>query len=773
MTKLIIAILFVCLPLILFSAEVLEKIEIVGNEKITRETILYYLSSREGGDYDEELLRKDFRVLWSTGFFSNIKIESEEGKEGKIVRIVVEENPVVKEIVYKTGKKLKEDDIVNKLKEKEEYILPYSYYSPYKIHRIKQTIKELLLEKGLTDGNIDVNLDKKGKNELEVVFQIKEGARIKVGQIVFEGTPRLRESVLNGAMKENKEHGLISAIAGKDTFNQNKLNEDLSRLKNKLQDKGYMEATVGEPRIEEITKRSIFLKKKKMKKIVIPVQAGERYSVGEVKIEGNKLISSKYLHSLLKLKEADIYSTKAKEKAVEKISETYQNIGHLYAQVMPVELLDPKRKRVNVTFNIYEGEGAYLHRLEFKGNTYTKDKVIRREILLREGDRFSLALFKNSILRLRQLGLVELEKEPEIMPNPENPSQIDVAVNVKELQRNNIQFSAGYSGYEGTYVSLSYSTVNFLGAGENLELMAQYGKRIKNYLFGFNEPYFLDFPISLGFQIYNRYLYYTGLYIQKSRGVNFSFGSRIKGFWRTSITYGFEYLDIGPVEAEDEELSYVYNPYYYGSSYGYGNYFVGSLSPVIYRTTVDSPLTPSRGTMYLVGCKLAGGIMGGEISLIKPQFEWKFFHPIIKNHVIGLHLEYQFIKPLGNSDVPFWERFYLGGERSIRGYDIYSIGPRSDEGINQGGQKSIVFNAEYIIPVGGFLYPILFWDVGNAYAEDENVSLKNLYSSAGLEIRVFVPALRVPFRLIFAYNSRKIYKDDSSFAFRFAIGTTF
>lgn len=773
MRKLIIALLFICLPLSLFSREVVEKIEIVGNERITRETVLYYLSSREGSDYDEELLRRDFRVLWSTGFFSNIKIEREEGKQGKIVRIVVEENPIVKEIVYKTGKRLKEDDIVNKLKEKEEYILPYSYYSPYKIHRIKQTIKELLLEKGLTDGNIDVNLDKKGKNELEVVFHIKEGSRIKVGEIVFEGNPRLRESVLKGAMKENKEHGLISTIVGKDTFNQNKLDEDLTGLKKKLQEKGYMEATVGEPRIEEITKRTLFLKRKNMKKIVIPVEAGEQYSVGEVKIESNKLISSKYLNSLIKLREGDIYSTKAREKAVEKIGEIYQNIGHLYAQVMPVENLDPKRKRVNVTFHIYEGEVAYLHRLEFIGNTYTKDKVIRREILLREGDRFSLELFKNSILRLRQLGLVELEKEPEIMPNPEDPTQIDVNVNVKELQRNNIQFSAGYSGYEGTYVSLSYSTVNFLGAGENLELMAQYGKRVKNYLFGFNEPYFLDFPISLGFQVYNRYIYYPGLYTQKSRGVNFSFGARIKGFWRTNVTYGFEYLDIGPAEVEDEEGSYVYNPYYYGGSYGYGNYFVGSLSPVIYRSTVDSPLTPSRGTMYLVGCKLSGGIMGGEVSMIKPRFEWTFFHPIIKKHVIGLHLEYQFIKPLGGSDVPFWERFYLGGERSIRGYDIYSIGPRSDEGVNQGGEKSIVFNAEYIVPVGGPLYSILFCDVGNAYAEDENVSLKNLYLSTGLEMRVFVPALRVPFRLIFAYNSRKIYKDDSSLAFRFAIGTTF
>ncbi len=151
------------------------------------------------------------------------------------------------------------------------------------------------------------------------------------------------------------------------------------------------------------------------------------------------------------------------------MGEAYRDGGYLYAQVIPVENLDPKNKIVNVTFNIYEGEVAFLNRLEFRGNNYTKDKVIRREMLIREGDRFSLAYFKDSILRIKQLGLVDLEKDPDIKPNPDDPTKIDVQVNVKELQRNNIQFTAGYSGYEGTFVALSYSTVNFLGAGENLE----------------------------------------------------------------------------------------------------------------------------------------------------------------------------------------------------------------------------------------------------------------------------------------------------------------
>lgn len=770
MRKFISIIIFLTIPLSLFGQDVVEKIEIVGNERVTLETILYYLSSREGDYYSEDLLKRDFQVLWSTGFFSNIKIEKEEGTKGKIVRIIVEENPVIKNIVYKTGKKLKEDDIVNKLKEKDEYILPYSYYNPHKIQRIEKTINELLIEKGLESGEVKVEVDKKGKNELDVIFNINEGPKIKVGEVVFEGKPKMPPSALKEAMKENKKHGILSWITGKDVFKKNKLNEDLAKIKEKFQEYGYMEAIIGEPRIEDMEKRSIFFKKQKMKRVIIPVDAGYRYTVGEVKIEGSKVISSKYLRELIKLKKGEMYSTKVREKSVEEIGELYRNAGYLYTQIMPVENLDPKRKKVNISFQIYEGEVAYLHRLTIKGNTYTKDKVIRREFLLREGSRFSLALFKDSILRMKQLGLVELEKDPDIKPNPEDPTQIDVTLPVKELQRNNIQFTAGYSGYEGTFIALSYSTVNFLGAGENLQFTVQHGKRIKNYMFGFSEPYILDYPITVGFNIYNRQVIYPGLFDRKGKGIDFTIGARIKGYWRTNITYSYEYVNIDIPDSGDDS-GYYYDPYYYGG--WEGGYAVSSFLPMIFRSTVDSPLTPTRGTLYLASCKFSGSFLGGDISMIKPRFEWTFYHPLLKNHVVGLHLEYQFIKTLGDSQIPIWERFYLGGERSIRGYDIYTIGPRSALGANVGGDKSLVLNAEYIIPVGGPLYAILFLDAGNAFTSDQKISLGNLYTSKGLELRIFVPALRVPFRLIFAYNTPKIRADDNNFAFRFAIGTTF
>jgi len=785
MKKWIVGLFLLVVPLLSFGQELIEKIAIVGNERVTPETVMFYLSAREGDYYSDELLKKDFMVLWSTGFFSNIRIEQASGAKGKIVKIYLEENPVIKTIAYKTGKKVKEDDIVNKLKEKDEYVLPYSYYNPHKIQKITKTIEDLLAEKGLHAAKVDVETSKKGKGEVDIQFKIDEGPKVRVGEVEFIGKPKLPQSTLREAMKENQQINLLSWVTGKSLFKQNKLPDDLANIKKKFQENGYMEATIGEARIEEVTKRSFpIFKKQKMMKIVIPVNAGYLYRLGEVKIEGAKSFSAEKLKDLIKLEKGEIYRTSIREKSVKDIQEVFTNYGYLYGQVIPVENLDPKNKVVNVTYNLYEGEICFLRRLEFKGNLFTKDKVIRREMLISEGDVFRLALFKDSVLRVKQLGLVDIEKDPDIKPAQDDPTQLDVMVNVKELQRNNIQFSAGYSGYEGMFVAASYSTVNFLGAGENLELTAQVGKRIRNYVFGFNEPYLFDYPISVGFNIYDRYMVYPYLYNRKGRGIDLTLGARIIGYWRSSLTYSYELVDISQPETQSGETetldssslsSSYYDPYYQGL-YGWGHYIISSVSPSLYRSTVDSPLTPSRGTMYMISLKYAGTFLGGEIHMIKPRFEFTHFQPIIKGQSLGFHIEYSYVKPLRNSQVPFWERYFLGGERNIRGYEIYTIGPRDEQGSNIGGLKSMVINAEYILHVGGQdspLYLIAFHDMGNAYSQEERVSLKNMYMSSGVEARIFVPALRVPFRLIFSYNNRRIYRDDSNFAFRFAIGTTF
>ncbi|MGB8958573.1 MAG: outer membrane protein assembly factor BamA [Candidatus Aminicenantales bacterium] len=757
------------LPGVLAAQDIVEKVEIVGNERVTTETVLYYLTVREGDLYSADQFRRDFRVLWSTGFFSDVKFEESQGARGKIVRITVEENPVVRAVTYKTGKKVKEKDIVDKLKEKDQAILPYSYYSPSKVQRIKDTITDLLSEKGLLASKIDVETVKQGKNEVDVQVRIDEGPKLRVGDVVFDGGTKVLASTLKWSMKDNRPHSLFNLIAGKDVYKQNKIEADVEGIKKKYQELGYMEASVGQPRTEEFVRRSALFKKQKMIRLVFPVNPGYLYRTGEVKIEGSKALNLKNLKAMVGLKAGEIYSTKDREKSVDDMGKMFRDFGFVYAQIIPVENLDPKNKIVNVTFNIAEGEIAYLNRLEFRGNIYTKDKVIRREMVMREGDRFSFSMFQNSILRIKQLGLVDIEKDPDIKPKPDDPTKMDVQVNVKEMQRNNIQFTAGYSGYEGTFVAFSYSTVNFLGAGETLDLSVQQGKLVKNYSFGFSEPYLFDKPITAGFNIYDRKTDYStyGLYKQNTQGVDLNVGTRLFGYWRASATYTIQRI----------EMSYPTGSMYAGYYGMSGKYYESSITPMLWRSTIDSPLTPTRGTSYSLSFKYAGSFLGGEIDMIKPQIEATYYHPVLgrgsKAHVIGLHAQYQFVRALHGTRIPYWEKFFLGGERSIRGYEVYSIGPRDSSGYQIGGEKAIVLNAEYIIPVGGPLYAIFFYDRGNSVAYGTSLAWKDMYSSMGIEARLFIPALRVPFRLIFAYNNKKILATDADFAFRFAVGTTF
>ncbi|MDD8026497.1 MAG: outer membrane protein assembly factor BamA [Acidobacteriota bacterium] len=788
MRKIFLALLLTLVPLSALAQEVIDRIDIVGNERVTKDTIMYYLSSREGDYYNEELLKRDFRVLWSTGFFADVKISQAAGPRGRIVTINVEETPLIKSVTYKTGRKVKEEDITNKLKEKDEYLLAFSNYNPNKIEKIRKTIEDLLAEKGLGAARVDVTANRKARNEVDVIFKIDEGPKVRIGNVEFSGKVKLAPSLLRRAFKENQPHSLLSWVGGKDVYKPAKLADDLAAVKKIYQEHGYMEATVGEPKVEEVSRRTIFFwsRPQKMMRVTVPVDAGYPYRVGEIKIEGNKVFTLSGINSNIKFVPGEIYSTKVREKSIEDLGELFRNFGHLYAQVMPIESLDPKNKIVNVTYQVFEGDPCYLHRLEFRGNIFTKDKVIRREMVIREGDIFSLAIFKNSVLRIKQLGLVDLEKDPDIKPTAADPNRFDVTVPIKELQRNNIQFTAGYSGYEGTFVAVSYTTVNFLGAGENLEISGQYGARVRNASFSFTEPYLFDLPLSAGFTIYTRMTNIPWLYDQSSKGFDINTGARVFGMWHTSLTYSLQYLDVELPDYSDlteeeaadysEYLTYLIDSYYQGL-FGWGKYNMSSITPAIYRSTIDSPLTPTSGTMYSASFKYAGTFLGGEIDLFKPSLQFTHFQPIKRGVLsLGAHIEYSTIFHIGDTAVPFWERFFLGGERNIRGYEIYTIGPRSSTGTNVGGEKQLVMNFEAVFHVGGQespLYLIAFHDRGNAWAQEDKINLKDLYTSTGIEARVFVPALRVPFRLIFSYNNRRIYDSDSNFAFRFAVGTTF
>ena len=765
----LLATLSLCLAFLLKGQERIERIEVEGNVRVPRETVLYYLFMKEGGIFDRKLLKENFKALWSTGFFSDIKIEEMQAEKGKIVRVVVEENPLLQRIGFKTGKKISQDDIIDKLKEKNEYPQTFSFFNPSKIQRIKEIIKEFLLENGFEQGEVEVDLKKREVNTIYIVFQIKEGPQFKVGDVVFSGNPKLSSRLLRSAMKENKKHGLVSYIKGEDIFKSIAIEQDLRSVKNRLQEYGYMNASIGQTSIEKFTKRNIFLKKEVMKKILILVDAGFVYSVGEAKIEGNKVISNEILRRLINFKKGEIYSTRNRDKAVEEMERIYREKGYLYARVTAVEELDPARKSVKVTFRVDEGEMTYLKKLEIRGNTVTKDKVIRREMLVREGERFDFSLFEDSLFWIQRLGIAGLQKEPEIKSSPQEDNQIDARLYIKELQKGYFHYSGGYNDYRGAYLGLDYGTVDLLGAGERIGFKLDYGDRVKGCLFGFIDHYFLDLPLAIGFDLYYRDInFYHLAYIRQGTGADFTVDARIQRFWRASLACSFERVNVETPEYVAEEAI---DPFYF-SMFGLGKSEMNSLNAELSFSTIDNPYMPARGISFLFANKLAGSFLGGDVHLTKPHFECSFFLPLGGKHVFGFHSDYQFIKALEGSSAPFWERFYLGGKETIRGYHSFSVGPRSEHGTNIGGEKSIVFNTEYVFPVVRPLYGAFFIDTGNAYLSAQEISFRNMYSSTGLEMRVLLPFLPAPLRLIFAYNNRKT-REDSHFAVLIALGTTF
>ena len=618
------------------SAEIIEKIQIEGNKKVSRETVQFYIKSRPGGIYDEEKLKDDFKVLWETGFFENIRIESDNGGNGKIVRFILTENPLISAVTYKTSKKFKESDITQKLQDNNITIQAFSYYSPAKIRKAKKIITDMLLEKGFNQASVTID-EKIDNGQIALTIQVDSGPKTRIANVVFPGlnTKLLSSGFLRRGMKNNQAHSLLSTIMGKDVYNREKIDDDLEEVRLRLQQKGYLEAKVGSPELSWITKMTVFGKVQKMLILSIPVEMGPRYLTGNISIEGNKVIRGDFLKQLITLKKGKVYNIKKRNKSVEEIQKFYGGLGYFYAQVAPRENLDPVKQIADLTINIQENEVVYLGKLEFTGNTFTKDHVIRREWFLREGRRLNINALEDSIKRMKQLGLVTVEKMPEIKPDPQDPQKINITAEVKEVNRQMINFNVGYSGYEGWFVALGYSTQNFLGMGETFSLNLQQGTIAKTYQFAFTEPYLFNTQANFGIDISKTYYAYPNLYTRQGEGFNISSAARFWKFWGASLVYSWQNIAISDVNEAYHANSY------YSYLYSEGKRVISAISPTIYYSTVDSPIFPRSGSKFLVSYRYAGGFLGGDIYSHKLKLELVKFQPLWRNHVLGLHAVYE------------------------------------------------------------------------------------------------------------------------------------
>jgi outer membrane protein insertion porin family len=464
---------------------------------------------------------------------------------------------------------------------------------------------------------------------------------------------------------------------------------------------------------------------------------------------------------------------------------------------------------VDVVMQLQEGKQFFVNRLTFTGNTTTHDNVIRREVRLVEDGVFNTEALKYSVKRLNQLGYFKpLEggsKDVDVQKTPGTDNKVDVKLKLEEQNRNQLTFGAGVSEFEGFFGQMSFSTSNFMGRGESLTLSVQSGSRAQNYQVSFTEPFLFDRNITGGANVFRRDIRYIGQFTQESTGGVLSFGFPLgNGFTRMFTNYSYERVQVTEIsDVYTDPLVLARNPYLRDSLLigAGGERIISKVVPSIIHNTVDNPITPTTGKRFTLSVDLAG--LGGNTNYYKPAIESVVYWKQNSRLSLGYRAQYEYIHSFtGSKELPIFEKLFLGGEYSVRGFDIRTIGPQDPTtGLVLGGNKSLLFNIEELIAIAGPVRLVLFYDAGqvqpgpelvgpspftplgafygNTLVPGKNFNLRDFKTSTGAEVRFFMPVLNVPFRLIFAYNPQRdgvldnTLQPQKSFQFRFAVGSTF
>jgi len=791
---------------------------------IEPQTYLYYIQTQPSRSsdgvwvpYNEQTVLEDFKRLWGTKFLDNLWIEVkdepyENGVIGKRIIYNMEERQRVKIVDYTGSKAVDSTKIDEKLKEENVTIRLDSFIDPGLIRQVEGIVRDLLAEKGFQYASVthEIKSMPGGPKLVHITFVMNEGPKVKIRKVDFEGNTKISDGTLKGELKNNKEQWMFSFITGRGTYQEAKFEEDAELLQEFYRNQGYIAARVGQPQLEVLADSSDG--KTRYVELKIPVQEGERYKVGNFAFEGNKVAKAEGLRPLFKLKEGEFYSEKKIRKGLEQARELYGTGGYWeftgYPDLKPRDIQDPndpdakkpegpiKTKDgfpiVDVTMRMQEGEQYFVNRITFLGNTTTRDNVIRREIRLLENGVFNTEALKFSLKRINQLGYfkpIEASAEnPKVEKTPGEKNKVDVTLKFEEQNRNQLTFGAGVSQFEGFFGQLAFQTSNFMGRGESATFSILAGRRAQNYQVAFTEPFLFDRPITAGIDLFKRELRYIFAYTQASSGGNIVFGFPVGNFTRSFINYSLEQVsvkDVNPFYLLPEVINR--NPFLQDAllvGQG-GKRTISQITPSIVHNTIDNPIFPTQGRRYTATVDFAG--IGGNTNFIKPRVEgvWMFKHT--NRTSFGVRGQFEYIKPYGSTKtLPIFEKLFLGGEYSVRGYDIRSIGPR-DVGTPQqpgtfiviGGDKSALFNAEYLITIAGPVRLVLFYDAGQVRDTGQSFRWQDWKTSTGAEIRFFMPVLNVPFRLIFAANPQRdgVYDNNlrpaKQFTFKFAVGSTF
>ena len=729
-------------------------VQYVGPQTISREKVMSQIRLRPGQPYSESLVEQDIRALYTTGSVQNVRIFAEPEGEGVKVIVLLQTRSLVNEIEIVGAERIKAKTLRKKIDLKINGPLRED-----ELEKARQSIIDSYQAKGFTDIDVKYRIDTdEARGTSRVVYTITEGTKGAVSAIRFEGNTKFSDRVLRKQFK-TKGKTLYSFIDKSGRLDETQLEQDVNAVRDWYQDHGYIDVEIKEVRRERAKGRVA---------IIVVIAEGPQYHVGKLTIRGEKATTEAKIRALLTMKEGDVYSPKKIREDSKKLADAYGTGGYVDLKVTP-QGTPAGQSRIDVTYQIEEGGPSFVQRINIVGNTRTKDKVIRREVLIAPGDILNSVRVETTKKRLDNLGYFEkVETYPE---DTGVPGRKDLTIEVHEKRTGSLNFGAGFStidsliGFveltQGNFDLMNWPT--FTGAGQKFRMRLQYGNRRKDVVVSLTEPYFLDRRLSLGGDVYFREAdFLSSIYSQRNYGFALEARKAVARFTYATLRYSLETTELFNVSSGASNAILLET----------GSVTKSQVAPSLVFDTRDNPFLSRKGQRVSLSTYLAGGFLGGDTQIYGLNLEGSQYFHLWKDSIFLINAQLWTVDTWGDGTrVRIFDKLFLGGSTDLRGFDFRDVSPKDINGEPLGGQSLARLTFEYTMPIIEKARAAIFYDTGFVNQEAWDFSTANIVSDVGVGVRLDLPI--GPIRIDYGFPIQTNRGHGKGGKFNFNVGYQF
>lgn len=737
------------------------KVKFQGAANVSEDVVRANIQVREGGDLDDAMIDNDIRALYRTGLFEFIEVKRESAGDG-VFNLVFEVAPKfrVMAIRYQGNNRVKSRRL-----EKEVEIQPNASLDERQVKEDSESIREYYQKAGYNQVSINYAIERERSSGFgTVIFNIREGARVKIGKINFEGNEHASNRKLRKEL-DTRRWWFMSWMTGSGRFEDDVFDEDLDKLRDYYREEGYLDVEIHEEDISfEYPKPSRLV-------LTVRINEGRRYRIGDIDVVGSEIYEGALLKRFLRQKTGMVFRPAKIDEDATRLEDFYGTSGYLDTQVRLIRIPNISTGNIDLEYKVRESGKFDVESIRIEGNTKTKSIVILRELILGPGDVFDTIRMKISKLRLENTRFFD---DVQLSPQETNiPGRRDMRVAVREARTGNLTFGAGFNSIENATVFAEISQGNFdmfnrrsffQGDGQKFRARLQLGSLSSEVLISFEEPWLFERQLAVGFSVYRTSSDFNSqFYSQISTGGEVYLRKRLFELVDGRISYTYEIIEIADVDASAID------------SIPAGKDTVSRVGFQLLRDTRDKIIGTTAGNRVELNFNIAGGIMGGDADYYKIEFRGAQFYPIfeLQEQVISVILRAGTVDFYDDStQVPYYERFYLGGPNSLRGFEFNAVGPRNNQNFLLGGGSYGLLSIEYSLDVVSPIRAAVFYDAGFVNLDAYDFNPSQLYDNVGVGVQLFVAG--APLRLDYAIPlSGKNRAGDGSGQFNFSFGTRF